>query len=87
MAPGDCLACSARDMDTRETEIVYETAVRFDENRIRDAAVYCSDGRFGEHFDDFLHNALNCRGTTVSPCRAGRRVSPGTFWPIAKKKG
>ena len=32
--------------------------MRFDENRIRAAAVYCSDGRFGEHFDDFLHNAL-----------------------------
>ncbi len=22
------------------------------------AAVYCSDGRVGEHFDDFLHNGL-----------------------------
>lgn len=37
---------------------VYESRVRFDENRIRAAAVYCSDGRFGEQFDDFLHNAL-----------------------------
>lgn len=38
--------------------IVYENSMRFDANRIRAAAVYCSDGRFGEHFDDFLHNAL-----------------------------
>ena len=37
---------------------VYESRVRFDENRIRAAAIYCSDGRFGEQFDDFLHNAL-----------------------------
>ena len=22
------------------------------------AAVYCSDGRYGEHMDDFLHNCL-----------------------------
>jgi hypothetical protein len=45
-------------MNTPETEIVFENSLRFDENRIRAAAVYCSDGRFGEFFDDFLHNAL-----------------------------
>ena len=32
--------------------------VRFDEHRIHAAAVYCSDGRFGDQFDDFLHHAL-----------------------------
>ena len=36
----------------------FESSVRFDENRIGAAAVYCSDGRFGEQFDDFLHNGL-----------------------------
>jgi hypothetical protein len=36
----------------------FESVVRFDENRIRAAAIYCSDGRFGEQFDDFLHNGL-----------------------------
>lgn len=36
----------------------YESPLPFDENRIRAAAIYCSDGRFGEHFDDFLHNSL-----------------------------
>jgi len=45
-------------MNPRDRDIVYENAMPFDENRIRAAAVYCSDGRFGEHFDDFLHNAL-----------------------------
>jgi hypothetical protein len=45
-------------MLTPQNEIVYQNSVPFDENRIRAAAVYCSDGRFGEHFDDFLHNAL-----------------------------
>jgi hypothetical protein len=45
-------------MNAPETEIAYENSMRFDENRIRAAAVYCSDGRFGEFFDDFLHNAL-----------------------------
>ena len=36
----------------------FESSVRFDENRIGAAAVYCSDGRFGEQCDDFLHNGL-----------------------------
>jgi len=44
--------------------------VRFDENRIRAAALYCSDGRFGEQIDDFLHNALKLP-------RCDRLVVPG----------
>jgi hypothetical protein len=47
-----------RNMPIRDGSIAYESAVLFDANRIGAAAVYCSDGRFGEHFDDFLHNAL-----------------------------
>ena len=49
---------------------VYESSVRFDEGRIRAAAVYCSDGRFGEQIDDFLHNGL------LLP-RCDRLVVPG----------
>ncbi len=30
----------------------------FTTERIGAAAIYCSDGRFGEAFDDFLHNEL-----------------------------
>jgi hypothetical protein len=30
----------------------------FPSERIHAAAIYCSDGRFGEAFDDFLHNQL-----------------------------
>jgi hypothetical protein len=36
----------------------YESSLGFDENRIGAAAIYCSDGRLGEHFDDFLHHGL-----------------------------
>lgn len=39
-------------------EPFYESSVPFDTNRIRAAAVYCSDGRFGQQFDDLLRNAL-----------------------------
>ena len=42
----------------RMTATVYKSSAPFDESRIRAAAVYCSDGRFGEQFDDFLHNGL-----------------------------
>jgi hypothetical protein len=30
----------------------------FDENRVGAAAVYCSDGRYGEQMDEFLHTSL-----------------------------
>jgi len=36
----------------------YTSSVEYNEGRIHAAAVYCSDGRLGEHFDDFLHNGL-----------------------------
>ncbi|MEO2018145.1 MAG: carbonic anhydrase [Fuerstiella sp.] len=44
--------------EEKHNAFLYESSVRFDANRIRAAAVYCSDGRFGEQFDDLLHNAL-----------------------------
>jgi hypothetical protein len=37
---------------------MYESRLPYESSRIRAAAVYCSDGRIGEHFDDFLQNGL-----------------------------
>jgi hypothetical protein len=37
---------------------MYESRIPYEAARIRAAAVYCSDGRIGEHFDDFLQNGL-----------------------------
>jgi hypothetical protein len=39
-------------------EMDYHSPVEYNQERIHAAAVYCSDGRVGEHFDDFLHNGL-----------------------------
>ncbi len=39
--------------------IRYESRVQYEHTRIHAAALYCSDGRVGEHFDDFLQNGLN----------------------------
>lgn len=36
----------------------YPSPIPFDSNRIRAAAVYCSDGRFGEQIDNLLHDRL-----------------------------
>lgn len=36
----------------------YDSRLPYDAARIRAAAVYCSDGRVGEHFDDFIQGAL-----------------------------
>lgn len=40
------------------TPTIYRSSVPFETVRIRAAAVYCSDGRFGAHVDDLLHNTL-----------------------------
>jgi len=37
----------------------YESRVRYEHERIHAAALYCSDGRVGAHFDDFLSNGLS----------------------------
>ena len=36
----------------------YTSTYPFDANRVGAAAVYCSDGRFGEQMDEFLHQGL-----------------------------
>lgn len=36
----------------------FESGIAYEDARIRAAAVYCSDGRWGEQIDDFLHNSL-----------------------------
>ncbi len=38
---------------------IFECALPYDNARIRAAAIYCSDGRVGEHFDDFLQKGLS----------------------------
>lgn len=39
-------------------KIAYESRIAYVPERIHAAAIYCSDGRVGEHFDDFLFNGL-----------------------------
>ena len=39
--------------------MTYQSTIRYDSSRMHAAALYCSDGRLGEHFDDFLQNGLS----------------------------
>lgn len=49
----------ARDAGPREAGVGrYESRLPYDAKRIGAGAIYCSDGRIGEHFDDFLQNGL-----------------------------
>jgi hypothetical protein len=41
-----------------ETAGGFESSVPYEQARIEAAAVYCSDGRFGDQVDDLLHHQL-----------------------------
>lgn len=45
-------------MNGEGAKAVFRSVLPFEVSRIQAAAIYCSDGRFGEQMDDFLHNAL-----------------------------
>jgi hypothetical protein len=40
-------------------ETAFVSSIPFEEARIRAASIYCSDGRYGEQMDDFLHRGLH----------------------------
>lgn len=44
--------------DTTPFDTAYESTVPYEHARIHAAAIYCSDGRVGEQFDDFLQHGL-----------------------------
>jgi len=74
-------------MNTQQKSTVFGSSERFDENRIRAAAVYCSDGRFGEHFDDFLHNALELPRYDRLALPGGAACLAGHFLSYKEEEG
>jgi len=44
--------------ETTQPIDVYTSDTPFDAERIGAAAVYCSDGRYGDQMDEFLHDAM-----------------------------
>jgi hypothetical protein len=45
-------------MAKKDISTHYMSPIVYEPSRIHAAALYCSDGRVGEHFDDFLQNGL-----------------------------
>ena len=45
-------------MNSDTGQLFFESSVKYDADRIQAAAVYCSDGRFGDQFDELMHTAL-----------------------------
>ena len=43
----------------KDASMTYESTRPYEKSRIHAAALYCSDGRIGQHIDDFLHNGLS----------------------------
>src|SRR5215218_73314 len=49
---------TAVDLPDVRVRAIYASRTAFDERRVGAAAVYCSDGRFGDPMDEFLHAGL-----------------------------
>ena len=45
-------------MESEDRPAFHESPIPFDSSRVHALAVYCSDGRFGEQFDDLLEHKL-----------------------------
>ncbi len=73
-APEPC-ACTGVDRPGR-----FECSLAFEDATIDAAAIYCSDGRFGAHFDDFL-------GQHLELVRCDRIVVPGGPVSLAGRPG
>jgi hypothetical protein len=39
-------------------QVIYASTLPFEAERIMAVAIYCSDGRYGDHLDEFLHSHL-----------------------------
>jgi hypothetical protein len=69
-----------KDRVTDESPTGFESSIAFRPLRVRTAAVYCSDGRFGEQIDEFLSHLLGsalCDRLALPGGPASLRADPG----------
>jgi hypothetical protein len=62
---------------------IYRSPIPYEAARINAAAVYCSDGRIGDHMDDFLHRGLSLPRYDRLACPGGPVALAGrllAFW-------
>jgi hypothetical protein len=61
----------------------YQSSIPYESVRINAAAVYCSDGRIGDHIDDFLHHGFGLPRYDRLACPGGPAALAGrlmAFW-------
>jgi hypothetical protein len=62
---------------------VFASSIPYEATRINAAAVYCSDGRVGDHMDEFLHRGLGLPRYDRLACPGGPAALAGrlmAFW-------
>lgn len=66
-----------------KTPYVFESQTPYVEERIGAVAIYCSDGRIGDHIDDFLHQGLSLPRYDRLACPGGPVAlsgRPTAYW-------
>ena len=69
------------------TPASFVSALPYEAARIYAAAVYCSDGRIGDHVDDFLHNGLGLPRYDRVACPGGPVALSGRFQAFWDARG
>ena len=69
------------------TPTSFVSALPYEAARIYAAAVYCSDGRIGDHVDDFLHNGLGLPRYDRVACPGGPVALSGRFQAFWDARG
>lgn len=65
----------------------FVSSIPYEAARIYAAAVYCSDGRIGDHVDDFLHNGLGLPRYDRVACPGGPVALSGRFQAFWDARG
>jgi hypothetical protein len=65
----------------------YVSALPYEAARVFAAAVYCSDGRIGDHVDDFLHHGLGLPRYDRVACPGGPVALSGRFQAFWDARG
>ena len=73
-------------MDAKK-QLVFESSVRFNSNRIRAAAVYCSDGRYGDQCDELMQTALELPRYDRLAVPGGAACLAGHFLTYREEEG
>ena len=74
-------------MEDDGPDCVYESPIPYEAVRIHAAAMYCSDGRIGEHMDDFLQQGLNLPRYDRLACPGGPVALAGRLMALWETRG